>query len=191
MNMTNALLQMKIIVLPQVLDRSITTMNIKHCNTLSSKIMATQINISNMIWKEKSYVICSSLTTMIGWRLRSAWQSSRWRRWPSARVRRRGEWVVMKNMKKRVSSCEDRLQKSFSPSLDAVADRPARLWIGFRWTIHAHIVHPHPSPRLTMSRPALPGPGRRGKASKRACVFLSFCSPPHFCKCIGSNPPFN
>jgi hypothetical protein len=44
MNMTNAL-QIKIAVLSQVLARSITTMNNKYCNRLSSKIMHTQINI--------------------------------------------------------------------------------------------------------------------------------------------------
>jgi hypothetical protein len=47
MNMTNAL-QIKLAVLPQVLDRYITTMNNKYCNRLSSKIMPTQINIFNM-----------------------------------------------------------------------------------------------------------------------------------------------
>jgi hypothetical protein len=47
MNMTNTL-QIKIAVLSQVLDRSIITMNNKHCNKLSSKIMHTQINIFNM-----------------------------------------------------------------------------------------------------------------------------------------------
>jgi hypothetical protein len=46
MNMTNAL-QIKIAVLLQVLDRSITVMNNKHYNRLSSKIMPTQIDISN------------------------------------------------------------------------------------------------------------------------------------------------
>jgi hypothetical protein len=47
MNMTNAL-QIKIAVLLQVLGRSITAMDNKHCNILSSKIMPTQINIFNM-----------------------------------------------------------------------------------------------------------------------------------------------
>jgi hypothetical protein len=47
MNMTNAL-QIKIVVLLQVLDRSIIAMNSKHCNGLSSKIMHTHINIFNM-----------------------------------------------------------------------------------------------------------------------------------------------
>jgi hypothetical protein len=45
--MTNAL-QIKIAVISQVLDKSITTMNSKHCNRLSSKIIPTQINISNV-----------------------------------------------------------------------------------------------------------------------------------------------
>jgi hypothetical protein len=47
MNMTNEL-QIKIIVLSQILYRSITTVNMKHCNRLSSKIMPTQINMFNM-----------------------------------------------------------------------------------------------------------------------------------------------
>jgi hypothetical protein len=47
MNMSNAL-QIKLAVLPQVLDRSIIAMNNKYCNRLSSKIMPTQINIFNM-----------------------------------------------------------------------------------------------------------------------------------------------
>jgi hypothetical protein len=47
MNMINAL-QIKLAVLPQVLDRYITAMNNKYCNILSSKIMSTQINIFNM-----------------------------------------------------------------------------------------------------------------------------------------------
>jgi hypothetical protein len=46
MNMSNAL-QIKLAVLSQVLDRYITVMNSKHCNKLFSKIMPTQINISN------------------------------------------------------------------------------------------------------------------------------------------------
>jgi hypothetical protein len=45
--MTNVL-QIKVAVLPQVLDRSIITINKKHYNRLSSKIMLTQINILNM-----------------------------------------------------------------------------------------------------------------------------------------------
>jgi hypothetical protein len=45
--MTNAL-QIKVVILSQVLDRFIIAMNNKHCNRLSSKIMHTQINISNM-----------------------------------------------------------------------------------------------------------------------------------------------
>jgi hypothetical protein len=47
MNMINAL-QIKIAVLSQVLDRSITTLDSKHYNRLSSKLMPTQINIFNM-----------------------------------------------------------------------------------------------------------------------------------------------
>jgi hypothetical protein len=47
MSMTNAL-QIKLAVLPQVLERYIIEMNGKHCNRLSSKIMPTQINILNM-----------------------------------------------------------------------------------------------------------------------------------------------
>jgi hypothetical protein len=47
MNMINAL-QIKIVVLSQILDRFITTMNNKYCNRLSSKIMPTQINIFNI-----------------------------------------------------------------------------------------------------------------------------------------------
>jgi hypothetical protein len=47
MNMTN-ILQIKVAKLSQVLDRSITAMNSKYCNRLSSKIMPTQINILNM-----------------------------------------------------------------------------------------------------------------------------------------------
>jgi hypothetical protein len=45
MNMATAL-QIKIAVLSQILDRSITAMNNKHCNGLSSKIVPMQINIS-------------------------------------------------------------------------------------------------------------------------------------------------
>jgi hypothetical protein len=40
MNMSNEL-QIKTIVHSQVLDKSITSMNKKHCNRLSSKIMLT------------------------------------------------------------------------------------------------------------------------------------------------------
>jgi hypothetical protein len=47
MNMTNAL-QIKVALLTQVLDRYFIAMNNKYCNRLSSKIMPTQINISNM-----------------------------------------------------------------------------------------------------------------------------------------------
>jgi hypothetical protein len=47
MNITNEL-QIKIVVPSQVLDRYITSMNKKHCNRLSSKIMPTQINMFNM-----------------------------------------------------------------------------------------------------------------------------------------------
>jgi hypothetical protein len=47
MNMTNEL-KIKIIVISQVLNRPITTMNIKHCNKLSNKIMSTQINMFKM-----------------------------------------------------------------------------------------------------------------------------------------------
>jgi hypothetical protein len=47
MNMTNAL-QIKLAILSQVLDRSITTMKSKYYNKLSSKIMTTQIIIFNM-----------------------------------------------------------------------------------------------------------------------------------------------
>jgi hypothetical protein len=47
MIMTNEL-QIKRIVLSQVLDISITVINRKHCNKLSSKIMPIQINIFNM-----------------------------------------------------------------------------------------------------------------------------------------------
>jgi hypothetical protein len=47
MNMSNAL-QIKLAVLPQVLDRSIIAINNKHCNRLSYKIIPTQINILNM-----------------------------------------------------------------------------------------------------------------------------------------------
>jgi hypothetical protein len=45
--MTNTL-QIKIVVLSQVIDRSITVMNNKYYNILSSNIMPTQINIFNM-----------------------------------------------------------------------------------------------------------------------------------------------
>jgi hypothetical protein len=65
-----------------------------------------------MIWEEKSYVTCGSLTTIIGWRWQSAWRSSRWRRWPMACVRRRGRRAVMKNLKKRASGREDRFPKT-------------------------------------------------------------------------------
>jgi hypothetical protein len=47
MNMTN-ILQIKLAVVPQVLDRSIIAMNNKYYNRLSSKIMSMQINIFNM-----------------------------------------------------------------------------------------------------------------------------------------------
>jgi hypothetical protein len=52
-----------------------------------------------------------------------------------------------------------------------------RLWAGFWWTIHAHVVHLRPSPRP-------------GEASERACVFSHFFFPLHTCKCIESNPPY-
>jgi hypothetical protein len=90
-------------------------MNNKYCKSLSSKIMPTQINIfnmSDMIWEEKTYVTCSSLMTKIGWRWCSAWQSSRWSRWPSACVRWRGRWAVMKNLKKWASNREDHFPKT-------------------------------------------------------------------------------
>jgi hypothetical protein len=45
--MSNAL-QIKLAVLPQVLDRTIISMNNKYYNRLSSKIMPMQINIFNM-----------------------------------------------------------------------------------------------------------------------------------------------
>jgi hypothetical protein len=45
--MTNEL-KIKTIVLLQVLDSSITIMNIKYYNILSSKIMPTQLNMFNM-----------------------------------------------------------------------------------------------------------------------------------------------
>jgi hypothetical protein len=41
-------LQIETTVLSKVLDRFMITMNMKHCNRLSSKIMPTQINIFNM-----------------------------------------------------------------------------------------------------------------------------------------------
>jgi hypothetical protein len=44
MNMINEL-QIKTIVLLQVLNKSITTMNMKHYNGLFGKIMPTQINM--------------------------------------------------------------------------------------------------------------------------------------------------
>jgi hypothetical protein len=47
MNMTNAV-QIKVAILSQILDRSITAMNSKHCNRLFSRIMPMQINILNM-----------------------------------------------------------------------------------------------------------------------------------------------
>jgi hypothetical protein len=47
MNMSN-ILQIKLAVVPQVLDRSIITMNNKYYNRLSSKIMSMQINIFNI-----------------------------------------------------------------------------------------------------------------------------------------------
>jgi hypothetical protein len=47
MNMTNAL-QIKVAALPQILDKSIISMNNKHCSRLFSKIIPTQINILNM-----------------------------------------------------------------------------------------------------------------------------------------------
>jgi hypothetical protein len=65
-----------------------------------------------MIWEEKPYVTCGSLMTTIGWRWRSTWRTSHWRRWPSACVWRRGRWALMKNLKKQVSSCEDRFPKT-------------------------------------------------------------------------------
>jgi hypothetical protein len=47
MNMTNAK-HIKLVAVPQVLDRSIIAMNRKYCSRLSSKIMSTHINILNM-----------------------------------------------------------------------------------------------------------------------------------------------
>jgi hypothetical protein len=47
-----------------------------------------------MIWEQEPYVTCGSLTMTTEWRQRSAWWSSRWRRWPSARDRRRGRRAV-------------------------------------------------------------------------------------------------
>jgi hypothetical protein len=47
MNISNEL-QIKIVIILQVLDRSITTMNKKHCNKLSSSTIPTQINMFNM-----------------------------------------------------------------------------------------------------------------------------------------------
>jgi hypothetical protein len=44
MNMINKM-QMRIVVLSKVLDRSITVMNRKYYNRLCTKIMSTQINI--------------------------------------------------------------------------------------------------------------------------------------------------
>jgi hypothetical protein len=41
-------LQIQTIVLSQVLHKSITLINRKHCNRLSSKILPTQINMFNM-----------------------------------------------------------------------------------------------------------------------------------------------
>jgi hypothetical protein len=47
-----------------------------------------------------------------------------------------------------------------------------------------------PAP-IASPRHILPGPVRRDEASERTCVFLPFSSPPHSCKCIEGNPPFN
>jgi hypothetical protein len=47
MNMINEL-DIKTVVLSQVIDRSNRAMNKKHYNRLSSKIMPTQINMFNM-----------------------------------------------------------------------------------------------------------------------------------------------
>jgi hypothetical protein len=47
---------------------------------------------------------CDSLTMTTGWRRRSAWRSSRWRRRPSARDRQRGRWAVVENLMKREQS---------------------------------------------------------------------------------------
>jgi hypothetical protein len=47
MNKTNAV-QIKLAVLPQVIDRSIIAMNNKYCSRLSSKIIPTQMNIFDM-----------------------------------------------------------------------------------------------------------------------------------------------
>jgi hypothetical protein len=41
-------LQIKTAVLVKVLDKSITTMNIKQCNRVSSRIMPIQINMFNI-----------------------------------------------------------------------------------------------------------------------------------------------
>jgi hypothetical protein len=65
-----------------------------------------------MIWEEKPYVTCGSLTTTIRWRWRLAWRSSRWRRRPLARVRRKGRRAVMKNLKKRARSREYHFPKT-------------------------------------------------------------------------------
>jgi hypothetical protein len=64
-----------------------------------------------MIWEEKLYVSYGSFTMMIIWRRRSVWRSSRWRRRPSARIRRRGRRAAMKKLEKRASSCVDRFSK--------------------------------------------------------------------------------
>jgi hypothetical protein len=47
MNMNNEL-QIKTAVLVKVLDKSITTMNIKQCNRVSGRIMPIQINMFNI-----------------------------------------------------------------------------------------------------------------------------------------------
>jgi hypothetical protein len=57
MNMTNAL-QIKVVILSQVLDRSITTMNNKYCNKLSSKITPTQINKFNIRHHLRGGTVC-------------------------------------------------------------------------------------------------------------------------------------
>jgi hypothetical protein len=54
---------------------------------------------------------CDSLTMMIGWRRRPAWWNSCWRRRLSTRVRQRGRRAMIKNLKKWVSSREDRFSK--------------------------------------------------------------------------------
>jgi hypothetical protein len=65
-----------------------------------------------MIWEEKPYVTCGSLTTTIGWRRWSTWWSSHWRRQPSVHVQRRGRWAVMKNLKTWASSREYRFRRT-------------------------------------------------------------------------------